>query len=249
MDSSIIAPILITPCIASYLACATDRSRAPAQSSGWRSQCANCGSKLTIGELVPVLSWCYLRGKCRSCAAAISAFYPITEALSVLVAIWAITAAAGAMLWLSIGLGCSLLLLAAIDARDQLLPDIITLPLLGLGLLSSPLWSSYAIWEHLLGALAATVSLWGINFAYRQLRSRDGLGMGDVKLFAAAGAWLTVRGLPSTLLYATLSALIVLLAGAALGWHLRADQRLPFGIFLALGFWLTWLYGPLQIGD
>jgi leader peptidase (prepilin peptidase)/N-methyltransferase len=85
----------------------------------------------------------------------------------------------------------------------------------------------------------------GARAAYRRLRGVEGLGLGDAKLLAAAGAWLGPAGLPSTMLIACAAALAhaALLArgGSGVGWR----TPIPLGPALALGFWITWLHGPV----
>ena len=77
------------------------------------------------------------------------------------------------------------------------------------------------------------------------LRGREGIGLGDAKLMAAAGAWVSWEGLPSVLLVATLGGLTsALLQRFRKGW-IRATDRVAFGAFLCVGIWLVWLYGPL----
>lgn len=213
-----------------------------------RSQCDACGSVLSAIELVPIFSWLWLRGTCKSCGVRISPIYLIVEILALVITGWALAVAGGSMVWLTAALGWVLLALAVMDLRFQILADIFTLPLVAVGIVSSSMSSQYAWWEHLLGAVLGAATLWGINWLYRLYRSRDGLGMGDIKLLAAAGAWLTYRGLPSTLLYATIVALAVVVIGRLAGRAVSRDMRIPFGAYLCLGFWLTWLYGPLEFG-
>jgi leader peptidase (prepilin peptidase) / N-methyltransferase len=89
--------------------------------------------------------------------------------------------------------------------------------------------------------------LWAVGAFYRRVRGRVGLGDGDPILFAGAGAWVGVVGLPSVLLWAALAGLSVVAARLILRKGVRADDRLPFGVFLAVGTWLVWLYGPIGL--
>ena len=81
---------------------------------------------------------------------------------------------------------------------------------------------------------------------YERLRSRPGLGLGDAKLLAAAGAWLGLEALPSVLLVATGTALFCVGMAVLLGKRITATSRIPFGPFLATAFWIVWLYGPMD---
>jgi len=142
-------------------------------------------------------------------------------------------------------LALTLAALSAIDLKEYRLPDALTLPLTALGLVATPLVLETPLWWQAASALVGFAVLAGVAFAYARLRGRPGLGLGDAKLMAAAGAWLGAQGLPSVLLLACGSALLGLLIR---GWHtgsLSATSRVPFGPFLAFGIWLVWLWGPL----
>jgi len=100
----------------------------------------------------------------------------------------------------------------------------------------------------LIGAAAGFGVLWLLALIYKRLRGRDGLGGGDPFLLGAIGAWVGWMGLPSVLLWASLSGLSVVAAKVVLRRPVAGTDRLPFGVFLAIGAWLTWLYGPLGLG-
>jgi leader peptidase (prepilin peptidase)/N-methyltransferase len=101
------------------------------------------------------------------------------------------------------------------------------------------------LWWSVVSAGIAFLLLAGVGWAYRYVRGRAGLGLGDAKLLAASGAWLGAGALPTVLLWATGSALVWVLAAARRNAELSGASRLPFGPFLAFGTWLVWLYGPL----
>jgi leader peptidase (prepilin peptidase) / N-methyltransferase len=146
---------------------------------------------------------------------------------------------------LSCLLAGALALLSAIDLREYRLPDVLTLPLAGLGLVATPLLLAASPAWQLVSALIGFALMAGIGFAYHRLRGVPGLGLGDAKLLAAAGAWLGAQALPSVLLWACAAAIIAI---GIRGWRTRslsARTRVPFGPFLAFGTWLVWLYGPL----
>jgi leader peptidase (prepilin peptidase)/N-methyltransferase len=146
---------------------------------------------------------------------------------------------------LSSVLALTLAALSAIDLDVYRLPDALTLPLTALGVAATPLVMEASLLWQAASALLGFAGLAGVAFAYAKLRGRPGLGLGDAKLLAAAGAWLGMQALPSVLLLACGSALLGLLIR---GWRtgsLSATSRVPFGPFLAFGTWLVWLYGPL----
>lgn len=132
----------------------------------------------------------------------------------------------------------SLLTLALIDARLYVLPDLITLPLMWLGLLINTQEHFAPVAAAVLGAIIGYLSLWTIYWLFKLLRNKEGMGYGDFKLSAAIGAWLGWQALPSVVLVAALTTLctaaVLLLAG-----RLRIEQPMPFGPFLAFAGFLT----------
>jgi leader peptidase (prepilin peptidase)/N-methyltransferase len=92
------------------------------------------------------------------------------------------------------------------------------------------------------------VAFAGIGWLYRRMRGRHGLGLGDAKLLAAAGAWLGWAALPSVVVIAAVLALALALAQALGCAKLALTGKLAFGPHLALAFWLVWLCGPLILG-
>lgn len=140
-------------------------------------------------------------------------------------------------------------MLALIDLRCYRLPDPLTLPMLLVGLLvTSRAWPA-SLPDHLLGAVVGYGALAIIAWLYRSARGRDGIGLGDAKLLAAAGAWLSWQALPAVVLTAAVLALTLTAASAL--WRrmpLSAVTRVPFGPYLALVLRLIWLYHPPQSG-
>jgi len=213
-----------------------------------RSRCRSCGAPIRPQHLVPVVSWLALRGRCADCGAAISPRHPVVELLAAGLGVWAglsapdlLTAVAGAVLaW-------QLLLIAAIDAERFQMFDVLLVPLILTGLLQGALqgWDVAAL--RLLGAALGFALLWGVGFLYARVRGRTGLGDGDPILFAGAGAWIGAAALPSVLLWAALAGLSVVVARLILRKGVRGEDRMPFGVFLAVGTWLVWLYGPVGL--
>jgi leader peptidase (prepilin peptidase)/N-methyltransferase len=209
-----------------------------------RSRCDACGAMLGAKDLVPVVSWLRQRGRCAYCRAELSTFYPIIELAALAVALSAAWVLAGWLLPVSCALGWTLLTLAAIDQRHFLLPDPLTLPLIPAGLAVAFAIDPALLVPHLVGALAGFAAFAAIGALYRRLRRREGLGLGDAKLLAAAGAWLGWQALPGLVAVAAVCALAVALARALTGDRVSATTRIAFGSYLALAFWLVWLLGP-----
>lgn len=211
-----------------------------------RSRCDRCGGAIAMYDLVPVASWAALLGHCRCCGAAIGVRPLAVELAATAIAVWAATVLDGAMLAVACALGWTLLALALVDGRHLVLPDALTLPLLAGGLAVAAADRPDALADSAFGVVAGYAAFAGLAALYRGARGRAGLGDGDATLLAAAGAWVTWTGLASVVLIASVAGLVAAVVQARLhGRTLRGDARLPFGPFLALGLWLTWLHGPL----
>ena len=142
--------------------------------------------------------------------------------------------------------GLAMAAIAISDARRFIVPDRLSLPAIPAGLLASGLLADTpaheAMLSHLAAALTGALSLLAIREAYAALRDREGLGLGDVKLAAVAGAWTGFAGLPLVLLLACLGATVAILAAAIRGKaSVTATTAVPLGATLAPAIWLVWL--------
>ncbi|MGI9406701.1 MAG: prepilin peptidase, partial [Hyphomicrobiaceae bacterium] len=151
--------------------------------------------------------------------------------------VWAIVA--------SCALGWAMLAITISDARRFIIPDVLSLPMIPVGLLATWLLSEPGhlhMLLHLAAAVGACAALWLVGQGYLRLRGREGLGLGDVKLAAVAGAWTGLTGVIHVLLLASLTALAFgLLYGLATERRIRFDLALPFGSFFAPAIWLVWV--------
>lgn len=238
-------PVLASPFIGSFLGVLVTRLPQGQPVIAGRSACDQCGHPLGPLDLVPIASWLALRGRCRHCGASITVLPLAIELGALLIALWAASVSDGLALWAGCILGWTLLALAAIDFRDGILPDVLTLPLIVLGLVATYLLSPWQISDSTIGAAAGFVVFALVRWLYQRLRGREGLGLGDAKLLAASGAWVAWDGLPSVVLIGAAAGLAVALIMSWRGERLALDQRLPFGPALCLGTWLVWLYGPI----
>lgn len=242
-----ITPVLVSPFIGSFLGLLVLRLPGGDPVVLGRSACRSCGARLGVRDLAPLVSWICSRGQCRHCGAPIAAFYPLIELAASGVAVWSSMVLSGWLLWATCLLGWALLGLAVMDWRDFVLSDALTVPLMLAGFTVACLVDSGGLADHLLGALGGFLAFAGLARLYRRLCGRDGLGLGDAKLLAAAGAWVSWSGLPSVVLLATTTALAATAARRLGGTPVAATDRIPFGSHLALGTWLVWLYGPLAL--
>lgn len=148
-------------------------------------------------------------------------------------------------IWLSAALFLALIGVAWFDFDHFRIPNWISFPLIAAGLLLAILNPNANFALHALGALFGYGFIWGLNAYWRRRFAKEGIGMGDAKLFAAAGAWLGIFALPLVMLAASGSALCVI-------GHTKHGQpntsnpesRIAFGPYIALGFWVVWLVGP-----
>jgi leader peptidase (prepilin peptidase)/N-methyltransferase len=143
--------------------------------------------------------------------------------------------------WLGLTLGISLILLviSIVDWRSFRIPDALSLPLIAVGLAFSVALPGGSGLAHAIGAAAGFLFFAVIGEAHFRLRGVEGLGLGDAKLFSAAGAWLGWQNLPAVLLVAALGGLaqaLVLRRGPP-------GRPLAFGPWIAAGFLLVWIAG------
>ncbi|HYN54310.1 MAG TPA: A24 family peptidase [Methylotenera sp.] len=200
-----------------------------------RSACPSCGHMISALENIPVISYLFLRGKCRGCKSPISVRYPFIEALTgLLIGLisWKLGYSSATLFaWVFI---FALIALTFIDFDTQLLPDDITLPLLWLGLLFNLNAGFTDLKSAVIGAMAGYLILWSIYWLFKLVTGKEGMGYGDFKLLAAIGAWFGWQLLPAVILLS--SAL-----GAGIGIALIVftkrgrETPMPFGPFLAIG--------------
>ena len=210
-----------------------------------RSRCPSCSAQIRAIHNIPVLSYLALRGRCASCNAPISLRYPLIELATAIVS--------GMVAW-HFGFGCQaalalifswyLIALTGIDLDRQLLPDVLTLPLLWIGLLASlwPAAGTASPSDSLIGAAAGYLVLWSVFQAFRLVTGKEGMGYGDFKLFAAIGAWLGWQMLPLMIL---LSSVVGAVVGITLMIVLRQGRNvpIPFGPYLAGGGLIALFWG------
>jgi leader peptidase (prepilin peptidase)/N-methyltransferase len=237
-------------------------ARVPAGQSIVRppSRCPACGGAIAWYDNVPVLSWILLRARCRRCAARISVRYPAVELLC---------AGAAWLAWWRHDLGgawaaelafvCALVALAFIDIDTWLLPNVITFPLIGAGILAGALGvaPSGGLRASALGAATGVAAFWLVSWVGEKVFKKEALGLGDVWLLGGIGAWLGLRALLPVVLLASVQGSVVGIAlllagkgqsgsdpGRAAGaedeW-IPPRNAVPFGPFLVLAA-LEWLY-------
>lgn len=199
------------------------------------SKCPACQVPIAWYDNVPILSWLILRGRCRKCRGGISYQYPIVEFLlgSLFLATYLKFGPTWTMVEVLVLL-TGLVIVSLIDLKSYLLPDIYTLPGIGLGLLGAWLNPERSFGNALAGVVLGAGFLWALSYAYYLWRKQEGLGGGDIKLLAWMGAVLGWESLPFIMLAASI-------VGSIAGlWTMRSSQKgfktmIPFGPYLALG--------------
>lgn len=207
------------------------------------STCPQCGQRIAWYDNIPLVSWIALRGKCRRCGNAISAQYLLIEAL--VGALWlaaylnygvSVHALAGALF-------CTILLgIGITDARHYLIPDEFTWGGLGLGLALSLVGGWQGFLQAVIGAAVGFGLLYAVGEAGRWLFKEEAMGGGDVKMMAMVGSFVGWKGV-----------LLTIFAGALLGTlifvplSLRKKRLVPFGVFLAVGAAVAFVWGDAII--
>jgi leader peptidase (prepilin peptidase) / N-methyltransferase len=201
-----------------------------------RSRCPSCGHQLAWHENVPLFGWLRLRGKCSACGVRISARYPVVEALTGLlfaVTAWTFGPSSTTLVYCT---AIALLVAAAfIDLDTTLLPDDLTFPLAGLGLMAAWLqWTPIGLADSALGLLFGYFSLWAVAYLYKLVRGRIGMAEGDFKLLAGLGALLGWQQLLPIILLSSGVGAAVGVGLILLGRH-KMERPIPFGPYLVGG--------------
>ncbi len=207
------------------------------------SACPGCGTSIRWYDNVPILSWLALKGRCRACGAPIAIRYPLVELGAGLLAVgtflrWGLTAAAFEVLVFS----WVCLVLALIDYDYQILPDVITYPLILFGVGMS--FAGGMTWwlDSVVGATFGALLPIAVIVIYKLIRGEEGMGWGDVKFLAGIGAVVGLAGCVWVLIVGALVGALVGLALMVMGRG-TAKTALPFGTFLALAA-LVYLFLP-----
>ena len=207
------------------------------------SHCPQCKSSVRWWMNIPVLSYLLLRGKCATCRTGISLQYPLVELVCAVaggLAAWRFgnslqAIAIAGFLWV-------LITLTVIDLRTQLLPDILTLPLMWAGLLLNSYNFFTSLSAAVWGAAMGYLSLWLVFHLFKLCTGKEGMGYGDFKLLAALGAWLGIGMVLPIIIFSSVSGAVFGIIAIALGRRDVTD-KIPFGPYLAAGGVLSLFFG------
>jgi leader peptidase (prepilin peptidase)/N-methyltransferase len=219
------------------------------------SHCPHCGRNVRPYENIPLLSYCFLGGKCAGCKKPISFQYPVIELLTGIAAFLAysfmivpslaspVTAAGIITLVVRISVLFIIIPVAVIDLYHFLIPDAITVPGLAIAVLVSFLPGGLSPLDCLLGIFAGGGSLFVVGFIVERIfKKGEAMGGGDVKLMAFCGAVFGWQTAFATILLASLVGSIVG-TGFIVFNVFRQGHKIPFGPFLACGLWIAVLAG------
>lgn len=209
-----------------------------------RSFCPHCKHQIKALDNIPLLSYLILKGRCRYCLSLINWRYPLVEALSALLALYASWHFGFNLhlffslifIWIS-------LCLIFIDLDHQLLPDSLTLLLLWLGLIANTQSLFTPLSNAVLSAAGAYLFLWLFIKLFYLITGKIGMGHGDFKLFAALGAWFGWTILPLILLVSSITGAIV---GIIFLKYKKQSKDTPiaFGPFLSIAGMVALFWGP-----
>jgi len=199
------------------------------------SHCPHCKHPIKFYDNIPLVSYILLKGRCRHCHSPISFQYPLVEG---------ITALASLILFIKFGPSLSylfyflfvaaLIVITVIDLYHQIIPDVISLPGIGVGLVASLMIPQITLSNSITGILFGSGSLFLVSAYYEWLRKKEGMGLGDAKLLAMIGAFLGWKAVILTIFF---SSLIGSITGIIMMLLKGKDFKyaIPFGPFLSVG--------------
>jgi leader peptidase (prepilin peptidase)/N-methyltransferase len=196
-----------------------------------RSHCDYCQTTLGAKDLVPILSYIWLRGKCRYCGQAIGISALYIELISAAIGLCAVLSLSGSQAVAAAVFGWLLLPLVILDYQKLWLPNRLVFALALAGICAGSFLTPQINWpDRILGGVFGFLVLEVIRQAFQKLRQAEGMGGGDPKLFGALGLWIGWQGLPMTLLLSTIFGLMFVALTYALTKN--STRQLPFGAYL-----------------
>tara|TARA_Y100000994_G_scaffold189208_1_gene158098 strand:+ start:729 stop:1487 length:759 start_codon:yes stop_codon:yes gene_type:complete len=203
-----------------------------------RSYCPKCKKKIVWYDNIPIISFFLLGGKCRKCKKSISIQYVIVEAINIVSFItiyyfFGISIITVLLMMLSL----SFLIIFFIDLEHFIIPNVLTFPMMIVGFLKSfdpnlpSLFPNYI--NSLIGGLFGYGVIWSIIYFYKQLRKKEGMGLGDAKLLAVVGFWFGWISIPFVLFLSSVLALLWV-APDLIKKSKKLTSQIPFGPYIIL---------------
>lgn len=199
------------------------------------SHCPNCSHPIAFYDNIPIISYLFLRGRCRHCKTVISPVYPLVESLTALLSLFLLLRFGPSLQYLfAFAFTCSLIVITFIDLEHQIIPDIISLPGIPLFSLAAVLFMDISLRDSLIGIVAGGGILYLVATGYQLFKKIEGMGGGDIKLLAMMGGFL---GWQSLLFVVLVSSLLGAVVGITVIIARKGDMKyaIPFGPFLSIG--------------
>ena len=204
-----------------------------------RSFCVKCKKKIQWFDNIPIISYLLLKSKCRNCKTKISFQYFLVETISLInfLVLYLIFGLSLTTLFLII-LSVVFLIIFFIDLKHYIIPNSLTYSMMILGFIKSfvpnldPIFPNYL--NSLIGGLLGYGIIWSIIYFYRQFKKKEGMGLGDAKLFAVIGFWFGWISIPFVVFLSSIIALLSVLPDL-LRSSKKLSSQIPFGPFIILG--------------
>ncbi len=201
-----------------------------------RSFCPNCNNLITWKDNIPVISFLLLNGKCRKCKKKISSQYLLVETISILffLIIYFLYGISVTTLLLLI-LSLNFLIIFFIDFKHYIIPNVLTFSMMFLGFVKSfipdlhPMFPNYL--NSLIGGIFGYGIIWSIIFFYKQVRKKEGMGLGDAKLLSAIGFWFGWFSIPFVIFLSSIIALLSV-APSLINKSRKFSSQIPFGPYI-----------------
>jgi leader peptidase (prepilin peptidase)/N-methyltransferase len=206
------------------------------------SHCPACNAPIRFYDNIPILSWIFLFGKCRRCKNPISIQYPLVEAINAggYLYLYSRFSLSGQMFLYALFFS-SLVVITFIDLHHKIIPDVISLPGIGIGLFASLFILPPGFVDAAIGAALG----WALFYSIAVI-SKGGMGGGDIKLIAMIGAFLGWKKMLLTIMIGAFAGSVVGIALMIL-YHKSRKYAVPFGPFLALGAMASLFWGTTLI--
>ena len=204
-----------------------------------RSNCPKCKKKIVWNDNIPIISYFLLGGKCRKCKKKISSQYSLVEFISIfsffsIYYLYGITLTTLLLMILSL----SFIVIFFIDLKHFIIPNSITFPMMALGFIKSFDPNLNAIFPNyilsLLGGLFGYGIIWSITFFYKQIKKKEGMGLGDAKLLSVIGFWFGLKAIPFVIFLSSIIALISVIPDL-MKKSKSMSSKIPFGPYIILG--------------
>ena len=204
-----------------------------------RSFCTICNKLIIWKDNIPIISFLLLKGKCRQCNKKISSQYLLVEVISILLFLiiyflYGISITTLLLLILSL----SFLIIFFIDFKHYIIPNVLTFSMMSLGFIKSflpnlhPMFPNYI--NSLIGGIFGYGIIWSIIFFYKQIRKKEGMGLGDAKLLSAIGFWFGWFSIPFVIFLSSIIALLSV-APSLINKSKKFSTQIQFGPYIILG--------------